>query len=91
MIEKPAMGKTLKNRIASEEYLGKAKQLSEDQAESLLSRMRGRTERRFHKEKISTHEALAIQLEIEAENLAEWREKISEIREKENKKDKSKK
>jgi Holliday junction resolvasome RuvABC DNA-binding subunit len=73
----------MKIKVADEEYLEKAKQLSERDAERLLSRMEGKLPKRLQKDKLSREEALAIQLEIEDEMLKEWRERVAEIRERE--------
>lgn len=67
---------------ANEEYLEKAKLLTDEDAERLLSRMGKKLPRRLLKEKLSKEEALAIQLEIEDEQLEEWREKMNEIKSK---------
>jgi hypothetical protein len=42
--------------------------------------MGGKLGRRFEDQKLSAQEALAIQLEIEDENLHEWRERFAEIK-----------
>lgn len=73
-------------KVAKDEYLEKATALSAEETERVLSRMGGKLPRRLDKDKISKLEALAMQLEIEDEQLAEWREKMHEI--KENHKDK---
>jgi hypothetical protein len=65
--------------------LDKAKKLTKIQAENLLSRMGGKIGRRLDDKKLSPLEALAIQLEVEEEDLNEWRERFSEIKEKHNK------
>ncbi len=78
----------MKIKAADEVYLEKAKQLSEEEAERLLSRMGGKLPRRLQKDKLSREEALAIQLEIEDEMLKEWRERVAEIREREQAKSK---
>jgi hypothetical protein len=70
----------MKIKAADEKYLEQAKHLTEIEAERLLSRMSGKLPRRLHKDKLSTLEALAIQLEVEDEQLNEWREKMAEIR-----------
>jgi hypothetical protein len=72
-------------RIASEEYLLKAKKLSKVQTEHLFSRMGGKLGRRLDDKKLVPLEALAIQLEIEDENLKEWRERFAEINDRHNK------
>jgi hypothetical protein len=72
-------------------YLEKVKQLNTDEAERVLSRMGGKLPKRFIKEKLTEHEALALQLEIEDEQLHEWREKMAKLREEDEKRDKKKK
>lgn len=69
-------------RSASENFLLKAKELSKAEVELLFSRMGGKLERRLDGKKVVPLEALAIQLEIEDENLKEWRERFAEIKEK---------
>ena len=64
----------------TEEYLEKAKQLDQEEAERLSARMRGRFMRRVEDKKLSRTEALALQLQFEDEELAEWRERMAEIR-----------
>lgn len=64
------------------EYLEKAKLLSTDEAERILSRMSGKLPRRLEKDKLSKEDALALQLELEDDQLDEWREKMAKIREK---------
>ena len=66
-------------------YISKAKKLNKEQQERVLSRMDGKLPKRLKKEKITTLEAIALQLELEDEHLLEWREKMAEIREKEDK------
>ena len=73
-------------RRASEEYLEKAKRLTKSEAEHLLARMRGKLTRRLEDRNLDPVEAVAIQLEIEDEKLAEWRERWAEISARENKK-----
>ena len=69
-------------RKPDKEYIEKATNLSEDARERLLSRMRTKLERRLDDKKLSVVEALAIQLEVEDEQLKEWRENRSKINEK---------
>jgi hypothetical protein len=64
------------------EYLEKAKQLSEEDTERLLARMRAKLMRRLEDKKMSVAEVVAIQLEIEDEELQEWRTRTAEIRKK---------
>jgi len=70
----------------SDEYLEKAKLLNEEACERLLSRARSKLKRRLDDKKISMLEVVALQLEIEDEDLAEWRERIAEIKSAEDKK-----
>lgn len=68
------------SKICKPEYLAKALLLTTEEQERLLSRMTGKLPRRLAKEKLGVDEALAIQLEIEDEQLAEWREKMHSIK-----------
>lgn len=72
------------------EYLAKVAELSEEDTERLLSRMSGKLPRRLERNKLTSEEALAIQLELEDEQLQEWREKMQAIRDKEAAKNKVK-
>ncbi|MDO9204601.1 hypothetical protein [Methylotenera sp.] len=72
----------MKIKKANEEYLEKAKSLSEEEVERLQSRMRAKLTRREEDKKLTPIEALAIQLELDDEQLAEWREKRIEINKK---------
>ncbi len=76
----------MKIKPAANEYLEKAKQLSEDESQRLLSRMRGKPAQKLEDKKLSTLEALAIQLEIDDELLSEWRKNMFAIKVKEDKK-----
>ena len=76
----------MKIKPAANEYLEKAKQLSEDESQRLLSRMRGKPAQTLEDKKLSTLEALAIQLEIDDELLSEWRKNMFAIKVKEDKK-----
>ncbi|HEY9145231.1 MAG TPA: hypothetical protein VIN36_00960 [Thiobacillus sp.] len=69
-------------KIPSDEYLEKARLLSKEETERLLSRMRSKLKRRLEDKKMNALEAVAIQLEKEDEELNEWRAKMAEIREK---------
>lgn len=69
-------------KTPSEAYLEKAKRLSKAETERLLSRARGKLMRRVEDQKLDPLEAVAIQLENEDEDLAEWRKKWAAIREK---------
>ncbi len=66
-------------KISKPEYLEKALLLTKDERERVLSRMTGKLPRRLEKDKLSVDEALAIQLEIEDEQLNEWRERMHSI------------
>jgi hypothetical protein len=70
----------MSNKVASEEYKDKVKLLSPAEAERLLSRMSGKLPKRLDKDKLSLEDALALQLELEEENLNEWREKMAKIK-----------
>lgn len=67
-------------KISKPEYLKKVAEIDSTEKERLLSRMSGKLPRRLQKEKLSIEDALAIQLEIEDEQLQEWREKMHKIR-----------
>jgi DNA primase len=67
----------------SEAYLEKARLLTREEAERLMSRMRARSMCMMHDEEPSTLECVAIQLETEDEQLREWRAKMVELRKKE--------
>jgi hypothetical protein len=69
-------------RKPDDTYLEKAKKLSKEQVERLHSRMRNKLTRRAEDEKITELEALAIQLALEDEQLAEWREQRRKLNEK---------
>ncbi|MHB1188421.1 hypothetical protein [Thiobacillus sp.] len=69
-------------RKPSEEYLKKVKLLSKEETERLMARMRTKLMRRLEDKKMNMSEVVAIQLEIEDEELNEWREKMAEIRKK---------
>ena len=70
----------------SDEYLEKAKLLNEEACERLLSRARSKLKRRLDDKKISMLEVVALQLEIEDEDLSEWRQRVAEIKSVEDKK-----
>jgi len=67
------------------EYLAQAQQLSEDERERLLSRMAGKLPRKLERDKLTMIEAMAIQLELEDEQLQEWRARMHAIKDKESK------
>jgi hypothetical protein len=67
-------------KIPSDKYLEKAKLLSKEERERLLSRTRTKLMRRLEDNKMSADEVVAIQLEIEDEDLEEWRKKWAELK-----------
>ncbi|CAG0993901.1 hypothetical protein MTYP_02434 [Methylophilaceae bacterium] len=67
-------------KIGKPEYMQKAAALSHDEQQRILSRMTGKLPKRLIKEKLSIDEAIAIQLEIEEEQLEEWRKNWDKIR-----------
>ncbi|MDI1299400.1 hypothetical protein [Methylotenera sp.] len=67
----------------------KAKNLSQEEVERLQSRMRTKLTRREEEKKLSLIEVLAIQLELDDEQLTEWREKRIEMNQKDKKDKKS--
>jgi len=69
-------------KAPSETYIEKAKLLSKEDTERLLSRMRTKLMRRLEDKKLSTLEVVAIQLEIEDEDLDEWRKRWAELKQK---------
>ena len=69
-------------RKPDETYLEKAKKLNKEQIERLQSRMRNKLTRRTEDRKLTDIEALAIQLELEDEQLEEWREERRKLNEK---------
>lgn len=72
----------MKNIDINIDYIIKAKNLSEEDRERLLSRMGGKLPKRLQKEKLTVEEAIAIQLELEDEQLQEWRANMAVIQEK---------
>ncbi len=69
-------------RKPDETYLEKAKKLNQEEIERLQCRMRNKLTRRTEDKKLSDMEALAIQLELEDEELEEWREERRKLNEK---------
>jgi len=66
----------------NQDYLEKAKLLTNEDAERVHSRMSGKLKRWLMKKKLNELEALAIQLEREEVLLIEWREEYSKNSEK---------
>src|SRR5665811_106082 len=69
--------------ISKPEYLAKVALLTEEETERLLSRMVGKLPRRLEKGKLSQADALAIQMELENEQLQEWRKMMQVLKVKE--------
>lgn len=69
-------------KLSNPVYAEKAKKLSKSEAERLLSRMSGKLPHRLEKDKLSREDALALQLELEDEQLQEWRSRMAELNQK---------
>lgn len=67
-------------RAPSDTYLEKARLLGKKEAAQLLTRMKAGPQYKVLDEGLSPLECLAIQLEIEDEQLLEWRAKMAELR-----------
>ncbi len=65
---------------ANPSYLEMAQKLSVLEQERVLSRMCGKLPKRLQKEKLTKQEAIAIQLELEDEQLQEWRTIMAELK-----------
>ncbi len=78
----------MKLKTASPEYLEKATALSHEDVERLFARMRGKLTRKLESEKIRSLDAVALQLQLEDEELQEWRQKWAEITDRANKRGK---
>ena len=74
--------KTEMPRKPSEGALEKARRLSKEDVERLLSRTRKNLKHRLNDQELSPLEVVAMQLQIEDEELNEWRARWAEIREK---------
>ena len=61
-------------------YLEKAKSLSKKDAERLMSRMGGKLTRRLEDKRLSAIEVVALQLELEDEQLTAWRKTLADMR-----------
>lgn len=77
-------------KISNPLYAEKVKKLSKIESERLLSRMSGKLPRRLEKDKLSRDEALALQMELEDEQLQEWRKMMATLNKKAESKDKPK-
>lgn len=69
----------MKLKLNSPHYLERAAALSREEAERLFSRMRGKLARRLEHEKIDSLDAVALQLQLEDEELNEWRQRWQEL------------
>jgi septal ring factor EnvC (AmiA/AmiB activator) len=69
-------------KAISVDYIAKATKLNEEDRDRVLSRMGGKLPKRLQKEKLTVVEAIAIQLELEDEQLQEWRANMAVIQEK---------
>lgn len=70
----------MKLKTPSPEWVDKAKLLSRDEAERILARMRKKLTHKLEDDEIAPLEAVALQLQLEDEQLNEWRAKIAELR-----------
>lgn len=77
-------------KISNPVYAEKVKKLSKIESERLLSRMSGKLPRRLEKDKLSKEEALALQMELEDEQLQEWRKMMAALNKKAESKDRPK-
>jgi len=73
----------MKISTPDQDYIENASRLTEEETERLQSRMSEKLTRQLKKEKFSTLEALAIQLQREDEQLKEWRQAFRKNSEKE--------
>lgn len=73
----------MKLKLNSPHYLERAAALSQEEAERLFSRMRGKLARRLEHEKIDSLDAVALQLQLEDEELNEWRQRWEELSQRE--------
>jgi hypothetical protein len=72
----------MKIKSPAKEFLVKAKTLSREEAERLFSRMGGKLTRRLEDKRFSALDVIAIQLEMESEQLKEWRRNFAKVKEK---------
>ncbi|WP_334107706.1 hypothetical protein [Methylobacillus sp.] len=73
----------MKTHMYQMDYLNKAGELSEKKTERLLSRMGAQLHAQLVNEGYSLREILAIQLQIEDEQLKEWRARMMQVRQQE--------
>ncbi len=79
-------GVRMKIKSCKEEFLLKAQRLKKIEADRLMSRMNGKKLKKLQKDGLSSEEILGIQLEIENDQLVEWRDKMVAISKSEAKK-----
>lgn len=79
----------MKINAPEQSFIEAATNLNEDEIERLINRNFGKLTSEWRTPKMDTLQALAFQLETEAEELADWREKMIEINEIEKNKKKS--
>jgi hypothetical protein len=77
-------------KLSNPDYAEKVKKLTKIESERLLSRMSGKLPRRLEKDKLSKEDALALQMELEDEQLQEWRKMMAALNKKGENKAKSK-
>lgn len=70
----------MKLKTPAPEWVEKAMLLSKDDAERILARMRRKLTRKLEHDEIAPLEAVALQLQLEDEQLNEWRARIAELR-----------
>jgi hypothetical protein len=78
-------------KTSKPEYLAKVKLLTKEESDRLFSRMTGKLQHRRESDKIDKEEALAIQMELEDEQLQEWRKMMKKLKEDDDEKKKKKK
>ncbi len=67
-------------RTAKQKFLNLAGQLSDEERQRILSRVRGKLPRQLFKGKVSEQEVVAIQLHTEEKNFKEWQKNLKELR-----------
>jgi len=70
----------MKLKTAATEYIEKARLLSREEAERVFVRMRKKLTRRLEDDKVDPLTAVALQLQLEDEQLEEWRKNLNKIR-----------
>lgn len=69
----------MKSKLPTDEYLEQARQLIPEDTERLMARMRDRFARQLERRTLSAQQAIALQLEYDAEEVAQWRERMTEL------------